>query len=223
MGASARCSGSEQVRAPVRAPSRLPRSKRHARRTRCAADHRGAQRPVEQVREQEAPRSRRAMSQPVPSTPVERPIGMKCRPTVRKPAPSVRAGRPMIPGAVPSALGESLGRTGAAITGTNSCPRAPLHEGPRMQPVGGEHALAVEHPTRSRFRTADPAVRAANDWVQPKRDRPRRERPSGLTPTGPASSVSSAFISRDFASQFCTWPIEGDGRPPPGRLRGLRA
>ena len=54
-----------------------------------------------------------------------------------------------------------------------------------MQPVGGEHALAVEHPTRSRFRTADPAVRAANDCVQPKRDRPRRERPSGLTPTGP--------------------------------------
>ena len=36
-----------------------------------------------------------------------------------------------------------------------------------MQPVGGEHALAVEHPTRSRLRTADSAVRAANDCVQP--------------------------------------------------------
>ena len=55
-------------------------------------------------------------------------------------------------------------------------PAVPLHGGPRMQPVGGEHALAVEHPTRSRFRTADPAVGAANDCVQPQRDRPRRER-----------------------------------------------
>ena len=35
-----------------------------------------------------------------------------------------------------------------------------------MQPVGGEHALAVEDPARSRNRTTDSAVRAANDCVQ---------------------------------------------------------
>ena len=85
-----------------------------------------------------------------------------------------------------------------------------------MQPVGGEHALAVEDPARSRIRTTDSAVRAANDCVQPKRDRQRRERPAGLTPTGPASSVSSAFISRDFASRFRTWPSRVRADLPPG-------
>ena len=41
------------------------------------------------------------------------------------------------------------------------------NEGPKMQPVGSEHGLAVAHPTRSRIRTADSAVHAANDCVQP--------------------------------------------------------
>ena len=31
-----------------------------------------------------------------------------------------------------------------------------------MQPVGGEHALTVDHPARSRLRTTDPVERAAN-------------------------------------------------------------
>ena len=140
------------------------------------------------------------MSQPVPSTPVGRPIGERCRPTrptPRKTVPFVRSGRPMIPGAVPSALGVSSGWTGAVITGNRQLPSGTAtRQGPRMQPVGDEHALAVEHPTRSRFRTADPAVRAANDCVQPKRDRPRRERPSGVTPTGPAPRPFRAPSSR---------------------------
>ena len=41
------------------------------------------------------------------------------------------------------------------------------NEEPQMQPVGGEYAPAVGHPTRSRIRTADSAVHAANDCVQP--------------------------------------------------------
>ena len=32
--------------------------------------------------------------------------------------------------------------------------------------MGGEHALTVDHPGRSRVRTTDPVVRAANDRVR---------------------------------------------------------
>ena len=90
-------------------------------------------------------------------------MGERCRPTPRKTVPFVRSGRPMSPGAVPSTLGVSSGWTGAAITGNR---QYFYIEGPRMQPVGGEHALAVEDPARSRNRTTDSAVRAANDCVQ---------------------------------------------------------
>ena len=53
------------------------------------------------------------------------------------------------------------------LPGPTVAGRLPLHAGRWRQPVGGEHALTVDHPGRFRVRTTDPVVRVSNDRVRP--------------------------------------------------------
>ena len=72
------------------------------------------------------------------------------------------------PRAVPSALALSSGWTRAAIAGTDSCRAVTSACGAVNAACGWrERALTVDHAARSRVRTTDPVVRAANDRVRP--------------------------------------------------------
>ena len=123
--------------------------------------------------------------------------------TVRKTVPSIRAGRPMSPGAVPSAPGVSSGWTGAAISGTDSTSttrdrKCSLWAASTRWQWGIRPVLGSERRTRrcKRPMTVSNPARPSTTRV------PRRPDPAGAS----ASSISNAFISRDFASRFYTWP-----------------